>query len=217
MVINLNSPPTKESDYPGLTGVWKSYLTGERPIDDVLGDADFQRLGLKMVTRIVRGADRGPDIFQLCCAQFLRHDTEGPPADPNADRARSLRAANLCTLDQFLSYFYRSAQHLDSSLWGKEKRRQELRPTYDITAADLARARAEGVSSEDRLRLIECLDAVGSLEDKYRLTFLYSMLGYTTREIAQIMGCAHVTVINRLRVAMRRALGREALPIRKAS
>jgi DNA-directed RNA polymerase specialized sigma24 family protein len=170
-----------------------------------------------MCTRIVHGADRGPDIFQACCAQFLRHDIEGPPASPNTVRASSLRTANLHTLGQFLAYFYKSAQYLDNSLWAKEKRRQELMPTYDITVADLARARAEGVSSEDRQRLVEALEAVGSLDEKYRFTFLYSMVGYTVREIAQMMGCSHVAVEKRLKFALRKALGREVLPIRKAS
>lgn len=217
MVANSNTPSATEGDYPELAEVWKRYLTGERPIDDVLGDADFRRLGLKMCDHIVHGADRGPDIFQACCAQFLRHDTEGPPAGPTAVRANGLRAASLDTLNQFLSYFYASAKNLDGSWWRKDNRRQELMPTYDITVAVLATARAEGVSPEERLRLVELFDAVSPLDERYRLTFLYSMVGYTTREIAEIMGCSHVTVENRLKFALRKALDREALPFKKAS
>lgn len=224
-------PSATEGEYLAFQEAWKRYLKSERPIDSVLKRPDFQREGLRICASIVRGADVYGDIFAAVCAQFLRYDTEGPPANPQACRPKSLRTAGLDTPEQFWAYFNRSARNMDNSRWRKENGREgkpkgkpegkpekkPRAPVYNFTAEELACVPAAGVSPEDRTRLVEIIDAVGSLGKKYLHTYFYWLAGYTTRETAAAMGCSHVTAQNRLKVAQAKALGIEAPPLRKAS
>jgi RNA polymerase sigma factor (sigma-70 family) len=218
MSANLTASPVPEGDYQALKDAWKRYLTSERPIDSVLKQPAFQQQGLKVCAGIVRNAERCGDIFQVLCAQLLRHDTEGPKRS-KGDRAKSLRAAGLQTLAQFWAYVYVSARNLAKSGWAKDKRRSErakahyeTAPTYHGSAEDLARVEDEGLNPERSAELIEALKALAALDEKHRLTFYYWARGDSFRKIAKVMGCSHVTARNRLKVALKQALGREMPP-----
>ncbi len=212
-----NEPPALEDDYPGLDEVVNGYLTGERPIDDVLKHPDFSRLGPKECGKIVRSAEKGKSLFQSLCAQILRHDTEGPPANLKACRAQSLRAVGLHTLDEFWAYFRESARNLARSGWRRGNRRHDKAPTYSITAADLSGTTAKGVCLEDKLRLIEAFEVVSALSKEHLNAFCYWLQDYSTREIAKIMGYSHVAVQALIRDALREVRGQTVGTIRKAS
>lgn len=217
-----NSTSTEqEGEYPVRTEVLDRYLTGERPIDDVVQDPDFQKEARKMCNRIAGSLEAGKDLLQAFCQQLLRRDCEGPRRS-SKQRAKSLRAVGFRTTNEFWAYLHKSAKNLARSIWRKRKRRDGLAQMLDLTPDDARRLRDKDVSPETRYMLGEILTLINDLPERKRLAIAYWILDYPTRDIARILSvtgypCTHVSVRAWVSEVLSQVRGCEVRSIKKAS
>jgi DNA-directed RNA polymerase specialized sigma24 family protein len=222
MSRNEKTSSDSEGEYPGLDEVLNRYLTGERPIDDLVKDSDFRTEARKMCNGIAGDAERGKDLFQSFCQQLLRRDSEGP-LKSSKPRPKALRAGDLRTPEEFRGYLYKSAKNLARSKWRKRRRRREIAPTRHLTPDDFHRLSAREIGPEARCMLGEALSIINDLPRERRLACLYWLeFDYSARQIAQLLNiegipCTHVTVQTWIKDVLSKLRGRRVTSIKKAS
>lgn len=218
---NTNTSPAMEDEYQGLNEVLYRYLTGERMVDDVLADPYCQREIQKTCRCITRDADEGRELAQSLYEHILRRDREGPEIRTRR-RARSLRTADIHTLDEFLAYLYVSALNLARSGWRKRGRRNKLREVVPDPVDNFRSVKSNCADPEAKCLHNERLEQIGDLSALQRLALMYWAMDYTARDIAGILSrtgdpCSHVTVQTWIKDALTKLRGESVISIRKAS